>query len=314
MYRSEQNDYINPADAEINYFVKHPNPGINHRYTYKYCEVPTFGVGEAGIPIINCDSYFDTSKLAEIKQEFNENISKAKSFLRPMIPFGLVPTDINNQKCLDSYLVNLDKYDPEGDYIKYSMDIHHYHMFKCFMTNRFNLNRPWKNVIHFRRLKGFFQKNNETEWNESIEFFPKLRALTESLPFKTLGYVMIMRSQEDSQLDIHRDIFPRNHNCHHINIALEPDLKPFFIYDPITREKHYKTKDSHSYFFNECDMHGTDYEFNETLTMRVDGVFEDWFAEEIGLTNGVTFDWAYDKPQDFVKANGGIKIYHDTDI
>jgi len=314
MYKSSQIDYINPSDVAINYFVAHPNRAINNRYSYKYCEIPAFGCGPFGQPIIDCDEYINLSLVNLIKDEFINNVGSVSSNLHHMIPFGLVPEELNGQKCLDSYLLNLKKYDQ--NYIDYSKNIHHYHDFKNFMAARFNLNRPWKNVLHFKKLKSFFEKNDSSEWNDIAPLFPNLIKLVESLPFKQVGYVMIMRSNENTYLDIHRDIYPKNHKCHHINIALDANYwnKPFFIYDPITKTKYYKDRKTISYFFNECDLHGVDKVFNETLTMRIDGEFEDWFAKKIGLENGVTFDWAYDKPQDFYKANNGIKIINETDI
>jgi len=314
MFKSSQIEYIDPSNIAINYFISHPNKSLNNRISFKYCDIPTFGVGPNGHPIIDCDEYIDLSLVKIVKDEFINNVGSVSDNLHHMIPFGLVPSELNNQKCLDSYLINLKKYDQ--DYIEYSKNITHYHDFKNFMAARFNLNRPWKNVLHFKKLKSFFEKNHASDWNDIAPLFPNLIKLVELLPFKHVGYVMIMRSNENTFLDIHRDIYPRNHKCHHINIALDSNYwsKPFFIYDPITKTKHYKNKKTISYFFNECDLHGVDKVFNETLTLRVDGVFEDWFAKKIGVDDGVTFDWAYDKPQDFYKANGGIKIINETDI
>ena len=306
MYRSNQDTFVNPKDAEIRYFIPHPNQSLNHRYSFKYVEAPAFGCGPAGNKIISCDSCFDVSLIDGVAEEFNANLAAARGRLHHMTPFGLVPTELNGAKCLDSYLINLEKYDPTHDYITYSKNLMHYHDFKHYMAGRFNLNRPWKGVVHFKKLKSFFEKNDIAEWNEVAHLFPKLVRLVDSMPFKTVGYVMIMRSNENSHLDIHRDIYPRNHSCHHINVHIDLKPKPFFIYDPITKTKTYKDDQTLSYFFNECDLHGTDYIFEERLTMRVDGVFEDWFAKQIGLENGVTFDC--------YRANGGIRITQETDI
>ena len=311
MFKSNQLDYINPEDVSIRYNIPHFETSL---YSFKYCDVPLFGCGNAGTPIINCDDYYDTELLNGLEEEFDNNIEHAKQRLHYMMPFGLVPSDLNNQKCLDSHLLNLDKYDPELTYKDYIKNITHYHELKNYMANRFNLNKPWKNVIHLKRLKSFFEKNQTAEWNEVAQHFPKLVKLVESLPFKSIGYVMVMRNNENRGLDIHRDIFPRNHNCHHINIAIDKKPRQVFMYDSLTNTKYYKDPESYSYFFNECDLHGADRTFSERLTLRVDGEFEDWFSAKIGLENGITFDWAYDKPQDFYKSNGSIPIIQETDI
>lgn len=316
MFHSNQNDYIKPEDAGIYYQVNGVNDSFKNRlYTFKYCDVPLMGCGPAGTPIINCDDYYDTDLLDGLEQEFNQSIAEAKHRLHYMTPFGLIPQKINNQKCLDSYLLNLDKYEPNSSYTPYIQNINHYHELKNYMLARFNLNRPWKNVIHLKKLKSFFEKNDSAEWNDVAHLFPKLVKLVESLPFKTIGYVMIMRNQEDSKLDIHRDIYPRNHCCHHINIAIDKKPRSVFMYDSHTDTKYYKDSKSFAYFFNEFDLHGADNAFEERLTLRVDGVFEDWFSKSIGLENGVTFDWAYDRPQEFFKQNERkINIIESTDI
>lgn len=315
MFKSNQIDYINPDEVGFYYSIPNVGPKFNNKmYTFKYVDVPLFGCGVNGTPIINCDKYYDVALLDGLEEEFKDNIERAKHRLHFMTPFGLFPYQLNNSKCLDSYLLNLDKYDPKQTYAPYIQEMDHYHKVKNYMLQRFNLNKPWKNVIHLKKLKSFFEKNNYAEWNEVALYFPKLIKLIESLPFKTIGYVMIMRNNEESKLDIHRDIFPRNHNCHHINIAIDKKPRNVFMYDAHTDTKYYKEPDSYSYFFNECDLHGADYEFHERLTLRVDGVFADWFAEEMGLENGITFDWAYDKPQEFCKSVGKVPIINETDI
>lgn len=316
MFNSNQNDYIRPEDAGIYYQVPGVNPTFrNNLYSFRYCDIPLMGCGPSGTPIIDCDEYWDNNLLDGLEEEFNGAIGQSKHRLHYMTPFGLIPEHINNQKCLDSYLLNLEKYDPDFNYTPYIQNINHYHELKNYMLNRFNLNKPWKNVIHLKKLKSFFEKNDSAEWNDVAPLFPKLVKLVESLPFKTIGYVMVMRNQEDSKLDIHRDIYPRNHCCHHINISIDRRPRPVFMYDSHTNIKHYKKQNSLSYFFNEFDLHGADNTFREGLTLRVDGVFKDDFAESIGLVNGVTFDWAYDKPQEFYKQNGRrINIIAETDI
>lgn len=315
MFKSSQNDYLDPRDVELWYSVPGVNPEFKNKlYTYKYVDVPLFGVGPHGAPIIDCDEWWDTRAVDGVGQEFIDNLHLAWGRLHYMTPFGLVPQELNGAKCLDSYLLNLDKYDPGHTYTRYIQNITHYHVLKNYMAGRFNLNRPWKNVLHIKKLRTFFEKNDPAEWNDLAVHFPKLVKLVNSLPFKHVGYVMIMRSIEGARLDIHRDIYPRNHGCHHINIAIDGRPRPVFTYCSHTGQRYYKKSDSVSYFFNECDLHGADPVPWEGLTLRVDGVFEDWFAQKLGLEDGATFDWSYDKPQTHINSVGKIKIVEDTDI
>lgn len=315
MYKTNQNDYLDPTTVELYYSVPGTGPKFKNRiFSFKHVEVPLFGCGPLGKPIIECDNFLNLDLLDGVEEEFNSNLHLAKHRLHHMVPFGLVPASLNEEKCLDSYLLNLDKYDPGLTYSPYIQHMTHYHELKNYMLNRYGLIQPWKNVIHLKQLKGFFEKNSSAVWNDVACYFPKLIKLINSLPFKTVGYVMIMRSKENSRLPIHRDIYPRNHNAHHINISIDKKPRQFFVYDISTNEKIYKQSDCLSYFFNESDLHGCDYSFIEHLTLRVDGEFQDWFAEQIGLINGVTFDWGYDKPQDFFLKTQQIPVIEGTDI
>ena len=298
----------------INYTIDHCSPSIRNRVSFKHCTLPIFGVGPYGTPIVNCDPYIDLSLLEGVSEEFNNNLIHAKDYLHKMIPFGLVPSHINKEKCIDSYLINLDKYDAIGSYKRYGDNKLHYHEFKDQICKQFNLNRPWHDVLHIRELRSFFEKNKPSRYNQIAKHFPKLCKFIDSLPFESIGYAMIMRNEPNNPLSIHRDIYMQNHSCHHINVAIDLKPRPVFIYDCIANTKIYKTENSYSYFFNECDFHGADAVDDIRLTLRVDGIFTDGFAQAIGLEQGKTFDWYYDKPQDFIKAVDKIQITHETDI
>jgi len=307
-------NYIDPNDVMINYKINHKSKSVQNRISFKHCDLPIFGVGPYGIPVINCDPYIDISLLGGLEEEFNNNLHHASTQLHKMIPFGLVPFSINQEKCIDSYLINLDKYDSLGQYKSYGDNNLHYHEFKDMVCTQFKLNKPWHDVLHIRELKSFFEKNHPSRYNKVAMYFPKLCKFIDSLPFESVGYAMVMRNKPNNYLNVHRDIFMQNHSCHHINVAI--DLKPrkFFVYDSIEKIKIYKTENSLSYFFNECDLHGADSVDDMRLTLRVDGIFTDKFAQSIGLERGKTFDWYYDKPQDYIKQVKKIPILDETDI
>jgi hypothetical protein len=307
-------DYVNDEIMNIRYTIPHVSDSIKSRYSFRYHELPVFGVGPYGFPIVNCDSYIDLSLLNGISDEFYANLNQSKHRLHKMMPFGLVPEHLNNQKCLDSYLINLDKYDSNHTLSLFGDHNTHYHDYKEHACDYFKLNKPWKDVLHIRKLSTFFEKNNPGTWNDVAHNFPKLCDFIESLPFKHVGYAMIMINNPGSRLDIHRDIWMQNHSAHHINIAIDFKPRSVFIYDAITDTKYYKTENSLSYFFNECDLHGADAVDDSRLTLRVDGQFTDNFARAVGLEGGKTFDWCYDRPTDFIKQNGGVKVYKETDI
>lgn len=307
-------NYIDHDEVMVYYKINHPSQSVQNRISFKHCELPLFGVGPYGLPIINCDPYIDTSLLAGVAEEFNDNLQYAKFHLHKMIPFGLVPSHINKEKCIDSYLINLDKYDSLGSYKKYGDNKLHYHDFKDMICEQFSLKKPWHDVLHIRELSTFFEKNKQSRYNQIANHFPKLCKFIDSLPFETVGYAMVMRNEPNNPLNIHRDIYMQNHSCHHINVAIDLKPRPVFVYDCVNDIKVYKTDNSLSYFFNECDFHGAEAVEDMRLTLRVDGIFTDSFAQSIGLERGKTFDWYYDKPQDYIKAVGKIPLIFETDI
>lgn len=314
MSHSRHDGPLKNQDLELPYSIPHPHPGVGQRYSFRYCELPAMGTGPQGNLITSCDGYLNRSLVAEAYAEFLDNHHKVTDHFHHMMPFGLVPSELNGQKCLDSYLLNLDRYPSVEKLISDTNEMKSYHDVKNHVATKLGLNLPWKDVIHFKKVKSFFQKNDPADWNSAALHFPQLIRLVETLPFSSVGYVMIMRNNAGSKLDIHRDIFPRNHSCHHINIALDGKPRPFFIYDSVSKTKHYKDSSSLSYFFNEADLHGADASEWSSLTLRIDGVFEEDFAKAIGLKSGVTFNWSYSRPQEFIRNNGHIKVWNETDI
>jgi len=309
------NDYLPAESVKIEYHINHPNFDIRNRVanSFRYYDLAPMGLGPEGRLFINLDEYLDLSYINKVYDEFQHNLHRAVDYLVPMIPFGLIPRGINNEKCLDSYLLNPDRYHITTDNFGHARSIHNFHALKQYYVNRFNLTKSWKRVLHLRKPLPFYEKGNASDWNPCIVNFPLLKKLIESLPFKHMGIGLIFRSNEESKLLIHRDSFARNHNMHHINISISKDTRDVFIYDPISSIRHYLTRGTRSYTFNEIDLHGADPQFDH-LVLRVDGQFEDWFAKAIGLEDGISFNWAYDRPQQFIKEREKINIWTETDI
>ena len=313
MFRSNNQDYLPEDLVKIDYKIDHPILNTRPSNSFKYYDLEPMGLGPEGNYFITLDSYIDTSDIDSIRQELEDNIEQAAQHLVHMIPFGLIPEHINGEKCLDSFLLNPEKYKIKKDAYSYAANIENYHALKRYYINRFNLTKSWKRVLHLRKPLPFYQKGNPTEWNSSIQHFPKLKKLIESLPFKHMGIGLIFRSNEDSRLLIHRDSYARNHCMHHINICLSKTTRRVFIYDPINDCRIYLDPNVRSYTFNEIDLHGADPQFDH-LVLRIDGQFEDWFCKKLGYEKNHSFDWAYDRPQKFIKEHKKIKIWQSTDI
>lgn len=303
-------DYLPEDKVKLQYYIANKEKRLAN--SFKYYELPIMGIGPEGKSFIELDDYLDLSNLHKIREEYYDGIAKPNNHLVNMIPFGLVPRFVNGgEKCLDSYLMNIYKYD-KYDSWEQTRELS-FHDVKRYYLNRFNLTKPWRRILHLRKPLPFYEKNKSSDWNSSIENFPLLKKLIESLPFEYMGIALIFRSNEDSPLIIHRDSYARTHSSHHINISLSKQSRKVFLYDSLTEQRDYLKDGVMSYTFNEVDFHGADPQFDH-LVLRVDGKFQDWFAKKIGLINGVSFDWNYKKPQEFIKKVGQIKIWNETDI
>lgn len=308
-FKSKDEDFL--KESEVKFQYQFPNKDDRLANSFKFYDLPIMGMGPEGKPFIELDSYLDLSSIDKVRQEHLENIEKVAKNLVYMTPFGLVPKEINNEKCLDSYLINCpDKHLNTPRIIASGLG---FHEAKRYFMNYYNLTKSWRKILHLRKPLPFYEKNNPSDWNENIEHFPLIKKLIESLPFKHIGIALIFRSNGNSRLLIHRDSFARNLCSHHINISLSKTTRNVFVYDSIKRERIYLKPNVRSYTFNETDLHGADPQYNH-LVLRVDGEFEESFAKKLGLENGVSFDWAYDKPTEFVKQVGKINIWEHTDI
>jgi hypothetical protein len=315
MFNSNDRDYLPEELVKIEYQLDHSCDLIRNRVanSFRFYDLEAMGIGPEGREFIELDEYLDLSSLPLVHKEFQENLENALPNSVHMIPFGLVPEEINNEKCLDSYLLNLNRYDPQKDSLSHTKNISNFHDLKQYYLGRFNLIKPWKKVIHFRKPRPFYEKALDTEWNPIVKHFPHTQQLIESLPFKYIGIALVFRANEDAPLIVHRDSYARNLKNHHINIAIDMNPRKVFIYDSVHKTKTYMKPGTMAYTFNETDLHGSEPGYDQ-LVLRVDGELEDWFADKIGLKNGITFDWSYDKPQNFIKNYGPIKIWQDTDI
>lgn len=313
MFKSADDQYLPNEGLRIEYKIDHPQFKDRILNSMKYYDLPPMGLGPEGKPFINMDEYIDLSNIDAVREEVQENMHLATDNLMFMSPFGLIPQSLNNEKCLDSFLLNPHAYDIKTDAYTHAQPINNYHTIKHYYMNKFNLTSSWKRVLHLRKLMPFYEKGRPSEWNSSIQHFPKLKKLIDSLPFVHFGIGLIFRSNEDSRLLIHRDSYARNHNLHHLNISLSKTNRKVFVYDALTKTKTYLDSQTRSYTFNETDLHGADPQFDH-LVLRIDGLFKDWVCRQLRYDENVTFDWAYDKPQEFIKQHGRINVWNETDI
>jgi len=306
----------NESDFVLRYKLNHPL--IPEVPTFKYYEFPVTGIGPNSVPIMELDKYFDTSNFNKIYQEIDANKNKLVQYTKGLVVNGVVPKEINQgYKSIDSYLLNSEKYlsDDYSDDIK---DLVNLSQIKSYFYKKFNVPEAWQGVCHMREYSTYANKNNPSNWLPHATDFPLMTTFINSLPFKVLGYALFFISNGDlsKPVFIHRDIFGRSHHkSNFINIMFDKKPRPFFVYDAVTKQKTYLSENCSMYFFNESDLHGVDPEPESRYMIRIEGLFTDDFATELGLKKHndyyESFDWSYDKPQQFLNS---LKIYEDTDI
>jgi len=305
-----------PNDSEFTLKYKLNHPIFKEVPTFRYYDLPLMGLGESGVPFIEMDKYIDTSEFPSIWEEISINKSLLKPHTKGIIVNGVVPKEHNNGfKSIDSMLLNPEKY-IDFDYYDSIKDLQTLSTIKTYFYKQFNMPEAWHGVCHMRNFTNYASRNLPTSWMPHAKNFPKLVKFVESLPFKILGYAVFFISNGNNKdaAFIHRDTYHRSHNkSNFINIMFDQKPRPFFTYDPLLKEKVYVDKNCSMYYFNECDLHGVNPEPEPRYMLRVEGVFEDWFGEKIGLTKHEdyyeAFDWDYDKPRGYK-----LNIWQETDI
>lgn len=313
VYRNTEGPYTK-NDFEIKIKINHPQ--ITEFETFRHCNLPIMGIGPNGSnnPFMYFDHLLDLSDLEKIKNEVLEaDINNLIQFNK-IVANGLVAEDVNQQKCVESYMAHLNKYAKSNDWVELIKNIQRKGDIKVFFHNYFKIKTAWEGIAMFRKYEAIYQKKTEpSEWLPFISHFPILKKFVESLPFNYVGYVMIFKSNAQHPVLIHRDYYPTNHTVNFINFKLDHRPRPFFLYDMNSKKKSYINSDYRSYFFNEIDPHGMDAEAYSGLTLRVEGQFQQSFKDQIGLNYSDTFNWQYDHCQNFLSSNN-FKITQSTDL
>ena len=313
VYRTNEGPYT-AKDFEIEIPFDHAK--INSINSYRHCNLPIMGVGPKGPEnsFLCFDQHLDLSDLDQINHEIKMGESLNKVKFNKILANGIVPTEVNGQKCIDSYLANLDKYQHDSVWKKDTDLLTRKGDIKTYFHNYFNIPMPWDGIAMFREYTASYQeKSNPSKWLSLIDSFPTLKNFVDRLPFDYVGYVMVFKSVPNKPVLIHRDFYPTNHNVNFINFRLSTASRPFFLYDFITKSKKYLPADSKSYFFNEIDAHGLDAETASHYTLRVEGRFKKDFRNLIGLNENDVFNWDYSHCKNFLDS-GQFIIEQNTDL
>ncbi len=133
---------------------------------------------------------------------------------------------------------------------------------------------PWFFVVDLKPSLFFERSEDKHPWSEVSKLTPYTRQCIESLPFKSIGRVVIYGSWPQAEVPCHRDWIPDGVFHHHIN--LNPGgYRPVYIYDPETDTKNYLPESYKLYAYQTTDYHGVDALTHFSYTIRIDGIYND---------------------------------------
>lgn len=271
--------------------------------TFPYEEYGILGFGKNQIPIKSMDEYIDHSQDEELHVECCKGLALSKGLQIGRTGGSFIPEEMKNFQNSNSWseiLHNIEERDPKGihrktlEFLANSLPTEEaqYALFK-YSVFALGAPVPWFFILNLKK-NDFHQKNlDDGKWTVNIMHFPKLKKYIETLPFKFIGRVVIFVSYPNSPVLTHRDAVIAEHKDHNINLFLAGGDRPSFVWDEVKKEKVYLSPGSRSYFFNNRDYHGVDPQPMVRYTIRIDGVFEDWLCEELGLEDQYVWKWDY---------------------
>jgi Rieske 2Fe-2S family protein len=152
-----------------------------------------------------------------------------------------------------------------------------------YLKYRYGAYFPWKVAYHFLENVAWEDKNlgaGKSFHREAREVFPRTLALIEKLPFREIGRAVLFGLESNDHAPLHRDTVPGSRAAVDHCITLCPRRnKRFYLCDPELTTRLYV--DSPLYWFNDMDWHGVAPDPYFRYSIRVDGVFEPAFVEEL---------------------------------
>lgn len=274
---------------------RHHYRGVDY-VTFEYEKLPIAGVGKDKKPIINMDPYIDHSMDKELYSECLIGLALCDEYKIGNIVGSIPPFEREKYGGNDGWtqiiknIETIDKDDFHSINIRKVLDratdknkaLYRY----VYMAMGAPI--PWF-FAYYIYNNDFLNKTTASgSYTKNKKHFPLLLEYIKKLPFKEIGRIIFFTTYPNAGVVTHRDSPLLSHKDHNINLFFKAG-RPSFIWDPVNEKKIYLEKDATSYFFNNRDYHGVDPEPTFQFTLRVDGTFEDWLQEELGLEDGYTY-------------------------
>ena len=258
------------------------NPVYHQRVTsggtFKFYESTMLGVGPQRRVFASLEEYVSDGAIDRVCAEFQNALPKLPK--KNLTPVGLIPQTLLGFKCLDEVLLGLSEKNYSGLNLTGTEGLND---IKGIIHEKYKVPKGWDHVVHLRDYGPYRQRGEATNWlAHTRQKLPMLVNLVESLPFKTLGYCMIICVNPKLGTTLHRDSYVKNNDVHLMNIVLNKPSMPFYVLDQKANNvKNYCR--FRSFIFNELDLHGSDPEDEPTYILRIDGQFEDEICRHLGF-------------------------------
>ena len=137
-------------------------------------------------------------------------------------------------------------------------------------------------------LTGVFNKAvaSECEWTENAKLFPSLVKFIETLPFESIGRVLMFMTESNNSTVPHFDVLTEEQrrlkpHDDFIWFTTKPNSKSVYVMDGGSKEKVYPDPTKQFVWFNEMDFHGTDAVKHFSFSIRIDGKFKPEVREQL---------------------------------
>jgi hypothetical protein len=124
---------------------------------------------------------------------------------------------------------------------------------------------------------GIFNKSlaQDCDWTDNKKYFGSLIDFIEQLPFQQLGRIILFMTEANNATLPHYDGAHRfeRPSDDFVWFTTKPSTKQIFVFDELTKKKHYPDPGKKLIWFNEMDFHGTDPVDHFSFSIRIDGQF-----------------------------------------
>jgi len=271
---------------------------------FDYEEHGVKGVGRNRYPILPMDEYIDHSQDDFLHIECCKGLAAAEDIKMGMVYGALPPEEADRFLGKDSWtemLRDIEKIDKNNVHmiaIKQLIsenpgnEIQVIYKYAYFALGSVV---PWFFALYLKKSDFRVKTQDVGEWTKSAKYFPNVIKYLDTLPFKHIGRILFFTTYPHAGVVTHRDSIVGEHKDHNINLFFSGGWRPSYIWDEKTKKKYYLASEAKSYFFNNRDHHGVDPEPVFRYTLRVDGTFTDELCQKIGLENGFTWKWDYER-------------------